>query len=141
MSPVPDTLRESLTEGGHRLTGPRIAVWSVISSREAHLTAEEIAREVQVDDPSVNLSSVYRTLALFSELGLVRESSLDSSGPSHWEMSHPDEQFHMRCRSCGRVEHHTGDLVKSVADHLSTDHEFVVEQVDLLVVGLCADCR
>jgi Fe2+ or Zn2+ uptake regulation protein len=136
-----DHLRESLSLTGHRLTGPRLAVWSVLSDRGRHLTADEIAQEVRVSDPTINLSSVYRSLSLFAELGLVRESSLDAGGPAHWELDHPDEQFHMRCRSCGKVEHHHGDLVDRVTAHLSGEHGFLVEQVDLLVIGLCADCR
>lgn len=95
---------------------------------------------VRDTDPTVNLSSVYRSLSLFAELGLVRESSLDTGGPSHWELAHADEQFHMRCRSCGKVEHHHGDLVERVVGHLTNDHGFIVEQVDLLVTGLCSEC-
>jgi Fe2+ or Zn2+ uptake regulation protein len=135
-----EQLRESLSNTGHRLTGPRLAVWSVIAGRGTHLTAEEIAQEVRLDDPTINLSSVYRSLSLFADLGLVRESSLDSGGPAHWELAHPDEQFHMRCRSCGKVEHHHGDLVDRVTTHLSGEHGFIVEHVDLLVTGLCSDC-
>jgi Fur family ferric uptake transcriptional regulator len=133
-------LRATLGDAGHRLTGPRVAVWEVISHSDDHLTAEEIADQVQVSDPSVNLSSIYRSLALFSNLGLVRESSLGSGEAAHWEVAHPDEQFHMRCTSCGRVEHHTGDIVDQVRTHLSDSHGFAANNIELLVTGLCSDC-
>lgn len=129
-----------LAGGGHRVTAPRRAVWSVVSSTDDHLTADHIADRVRSIDPDVNLSSIYRSLALFAELGLVRESSLDS-GVSHWEKAHPDDHFHLRCRNCGRVDHHEGKAVDQVRSHLATEHGFLTEQVDLVVTGLCADCR
>lgn len=122
------------------MTGPRRAVWEVVSSTGEHLTAEEISERVRAIDPDVNLSSIYRSLSLFADLGLVRESSLDSSGAAHWETAHPDDQFHLRCRACGRVEHHTGDLVERVRAHLGENHAFHAEEVELLVTGLCEEC-
>lgn len=131
----------ALGAAGHRVTGPRLAVWEAISSASNHMTADEIAARVGTSDPSVNRSSVYRSLALFDELGLVRQSNLGSSEVAHWELSHPDEQFHMRCEVCGRVEHHTGDLVDRVRTHLAENHGFAASRVDLVVSGKCRNCR
>lgn len=140
MSHEADQLRTALDEAGHRLTGPRLAVWDVVASSESHMTAEEIAGAVRRADPSVNLSSVYRSLALFSELGLVRESHLGSNEATHWELAHPDEQFHLKCTSCGRVEHHIGDLVAKIDSHLAENHGFLSNRVELLVSGTCRNC-
>lgn len=133
-------LREALGEAGHRMTGPRMAVWQVVATSETHLTADEISEKVRQLDPTVNLSSVYRSLALFSELGLVRESNLGANEATHWEIAHPDEHFHLKCRVCGRVEHHRGDLVAQIDQHLADHHGFQAERVELLVTGLCQDC-
>jgi Fur family ferric uptake transcriptional regulator len=133
-------LSSLLRERGHRVTPPRRLVWSVLQSADAHLTAEAIAARVSEMDPSVNLSSIYRSLALFADLDLVRESSFDSDGASRWEIAHPDDHFHLVCRNCGRVEHHVGDQVEQIRRHLGSGHGFKVESVDLLVSGLCADC-
>lgn len=140
MSHHNDQLRATLVREGHRVTAPRRAVWEVVASTGEHLTAEEIAERVRATEPDINLSSIYRSLSLFAELGLVRESSLDSSGPAHWETAHPDDQFHLRCRLCGKVEHHTGNLVEQVRSHLAGEHGFQADQVDLLVTGLCQKC-
>lgn len=129
-----------LRQRGHRVTPPRRLVWSVLQSSDAHLTADAIARRVSEMDPSVNLSSIYRSLALFADLDLVRESSFDSDGASRWEIAHPDDHFHLVCRHCGRVEHHVGDQVEQIRHHLGAGHGFEVESVDLLVSGLCAHC-
>jgi len=140
MTSSSETLRETLADAGYRLTSPRRVVWGVLAGAGGHLTADEIAEAARVADPTINLSSVYRSLGLFAELGMVRESNLGSSGASHWEMAHPDEQFHLRCISCGAVEHHSGDLVNQVRDHLAEDHGFEAARVELLVSGLCRTC-
>jgi len=133
-------LAATLRQAGHRLTTPRQAVWHVLRETDAHLTAEDIAAQVRTDDPGINVSSVYRTLGLFSDLGLVRESALGPASASYWELAHPDEEFHLRCTDCGRVEHHGGDLVERVRAHLREEHRFDAATIDLIVSGTCASC-
>jgi Fur family ferric uptake transcriptional regulator len=83
---------------------------------------------------------VYRSLSLFSELDLARESRLGDQEASRWELAHPDEHFHLVCQRCGRVDHHVGTLVASVREHLRRGHGFVPDDIELTVTGTCADC-
>lgn len=130
-----------LRDHGYRLTSPRWQVWSVLRSANGHLTAEEIARKVNDADPTVNISSVYRSLTLFEDLDLVRESHLGIDGSARWEIAHPDDHFHMVCRRCGSVDHHVGELVEQIRSHLGDHHSFAAENIDLVVTGLCGDCK
>ncbi len=130
-----------LRDHGYRLTSPRWLVWSVLRSAGGHLTAEEIARSVNEADPTVNVSSVYRSLTLFEELDLVRESHLGIDGSARWEVSHPDDHFHMVCRKCGAVDHHVGELVDQIRTHLGEHHGFTTDNVDLVVSGVCQNCQ
>lgn len=129
-----------LRDSGNRLTEPRLRVWEVLSRASGHLTVEEIVTEIHRTDPTINTSSVYRALALFADLGLVRESQLGPDEGARWELAHPDDHFHLVCRSCGEVDHHEGDLVDQVRSHLSGGHGFLVEEIDLVVTGLCSRC-
>ncbi len=124
---------------GYRLTPQRQLVWSVLRAADHHLTAEQIHERVSRTVPDFNVASVYRTLTLLAELGLAKEARL-GDGPGHWEVAHPDDEFHLVCRSCGTVDHHHGDLVEQVRAHLSGGHGFVAQDVDLVVHGLCAAC-
>jgi Fur family ferric uptake transcriptional regulator len=128
-----------LRNEGYRLTPQRQLVWEVLRGAEHHLTAEEIHEAVSKTVPDFNLASVYRTLTLLAELGLARQVQL-GAGPGHWEVAHSDDAFHLVCRGCGAVTHHTGNLVEQVRSHLSGGHGFVVEDVDLVVHGLCEAC-
>ena len=129
-----------LKEQGIRMTGPRRLVWEAVRTADRHVTAEEIAESVRRRDPAVNLSSVYRSLTLFTEMGLVRETHLGTDDASRWEPAHPDEHFHLVCHSCGSVDHHVGHLVEEIRTHLSGDHKFEAESISLTVTGLCSNC-
>lgn len=129
-----------LRDSGNRMTGPRRSVWGVLQEADGHLTAEEIAHRVHQHDPTTNLASVYRALALFSDLELVRESTLGTGEAARWEVAHPDEHFHLVCSSCGAVDHHVGTLVEDVRQHLAGDHGFQAHNIELVVTGLCRTC-
>ena len=135
-------LSATLRAGGHRLTGPRRAVWSALAVEgDGHLTVDEVVARSQDARPGVDRATVYRVLALFEELGLARPSQLDAGGPVHWERAHPDEHFHLRCTACGSVEHHVGTLVATIREHLDDGHGFRADTVELTVHGRCAACR
>lgn len=129
-----------LRDHGYRMTSPRWLVWSVLRSANGHLTAEEIASLVNEADPTVNISSIYRSLTLFEDLDLVRESHLGIDESARWEIAHPDDHFHMVCRKCGTVDHHVGELVDQIRAHLGQDHDFAVDNIDLVVTGVCSNC-
>ncbi len=136
----PIDLGRYLHERGHRLTTPRRIVWDVLDGIHGHLTAEQVAARVRREDPRVKLASVYRSLALFADVGLARESQLGTDGPARWEVAHPDDEFHLICSTCGSVEHHGGQLVEEIRSHLSDGHGFRADGVELSVTGTCATC-
>lgn len=128
-----------LRDEGYRLTPQRQLVWDVLRRADRHLTAEEIHGAVTDVVPDFNVASVYRTLTLLADLGLIKEVRL-VDGKGHWEMAHPDDEFHLVCRSCGTVTHHRGSLVEDVRAHLSSSHGFVPDNIDLVVHGTCEAC-
>ncbi len=136
-----ETAADVLRRHGQRVTDARVAVWETLAGTDEHLTAESVAKRVAVMDPSINLASVYRSLALFEEIGEVRQSHLGPDRTAYWEVGHPDEHFHLVCRNCGTVDHHRGTLVRQIMDHLQgKEHGFVPERVELTVTGLCPNC-
>jgi len=139
-------LETALRAGGHRLTEPRQAVWSALATpagpgEPGHLTVDEVVDRTQALGVGVDRATAYRVLALLEELGLVRSAQLDSGAAVRWELAHPDEHFHLRCRSCGSVDHHVGTLVASVREHLDVGHGFAADTIELTVHGRCAACR
>lgn len=133
-------VRSRLRGEGHRWTEQRRAVWEALHDAPGHLTVDELHAAVTATSPDVNVASVYRTLTLLAELDLAREVHL-GDGRGRWELAHPDDEFHLLCRECGRVTHHTGGaLVAQVREHLGDGHGFQAEDVELIVKGRCAEC-
>lgn len=128
-----------LRAGDFRVTRPRQLVWDVLTSEDAHLSALEIAEHVQQVDPSVNTSSVYRALALFADLHLVRESRLDDDS-SRWEPIHDDAVIHLVCERCRRVLHHDAELVDRLRERLRDDAGFAARSIEVVVRGSCGRC-
>jgi Fe2+ or Zn2+ uptake regulation protein len=139
--PSDDDLVELLRPSGHRVTGPRRAVWEALAGGPGHLTVDELADRVSALGHDVDLASVYRTLTLFEGLGLARVSRLGRGDASRWERAHPDEHFHLVCVDCGAVDHHVGELVERVRTHLAEGHGFAAETVELVVTGRCSACH
>lgn len=124
---------------GYRMTPQRQLVWDALRRADGHLSAEEIHGRVIEVVPDFNLASVYRTLTLLAELGLANEVQL-GDGKGYWEIAHDDDVVHLHCRLCRVVDHHQGELVAEIREHLATNHGFTPEDVDLVVHGVCARC-
>jgi len=131
-------LSQVLRQGGYRVTSPRRIVWDALLRVSGHVTVEQIA---DIVGDEVDQASIYRTLALFEELGLARMSRLGDGDAGRWEPAHPDEHFHLVCTGCGDVDHHVGSLVAQIRDHLAEGHGFQADNVELVVNGRCARCR
>ena len=131
-------LATTLRQHGYRVTQPRRSVWDALVRTSGHMTVEQLAQRVE---GSVDQASIYRALKLFEELGLARMSHLGDGEASRWEPAHPDEHFHLVCRSCGAVDHHIGTLVEDIRHHLDGGHGFDAEDVELVVTGRCGACR
>jgi Fur family ferric uptake transcriptional regulator len=133
-------LVDELRARGVRVTQPRQLVWDVLSDHSGHLSAAEVAEQVHTRDPGVNQSSVYRALALFAELDLVRESRSGDDSATTWEIRHPDGMIHLLCESCGTVLHHRTDRVEQLRRDLVRAGGFAPATIDVRVTGRCANC-
>lgn len=128
---------QTLQDLGYRLTPQRTLVWDVLRSSGSHLDAEEICRAVQAQFPHVNISTVYRTLDLLVELGLVRETRL---GPNRrfYEVEEEVPHHHLVCEECGAVTHLHDDDLAGLPQHLRDGWGFSLREVSLF--GRCAQC-
>jgi Fur family ferric uptake transcriptional regulator len=132
------TLETALRRSDHRVTRPRQLVWDVLHDAERHLSAAEIVDAVHMLDPGVNSSSVYRTLSLFADLELVRESRHGEM--STWEPAHDDAVIHLVCDRCGATTHHAADVVDTLRLQLERAGGFEPRTIDVAVTGLCPTC-
>lgn len=127
-----------LRESGHRLTPQRELVLAAVETL-GHATPDEIYAEVRTKSEAINLSTVYRTLELLDELGLIRHAHLTDRAPTyHSAAGH--EHSHFVCRGCQQVISVGRDTVEAALSALAAQHGFVPDYGHLSVFGHCSDC-
>lgn len=131
-------LIEALRGRGQRVTSQRVLMHRALRERDRHFTAEELLDAMGGRLPNLSLPTVYATLELFQEMGIVRRVSR-ASGPTLFD-SRTDEHGHVVCRSCGNVSDldTTGQSAAAMAG--AQRQGFTAEHAEVVVSGLCADC-
>ena len=136
----PETsLSQQLRDSGHRLTPQRAAVLAAVE-RLGHATPEQVYAEVRGSSDSINLSTVYRTLELLDELGVIRHAHLSDRAPTyHARTDH--EHVHLVCRGCQQVISVSESAAAAALAPLVAAHDFAPDYGHLVVFGLCGACR
>jgi Fur family transcriptional regulator, ferric uptake regulator len=136
---VQQTWDDALRAGGYRVTPQRQLVLEAVARLE-HATPEEIYGEVRQTARGVNVSTVYRTLELLEQLGLVKHSHLHHGAPTYHLTEHA-QHVHLVCRQCERITEVDQATVRPLVTALEESQGFLTDVAHLTVFGLCADCR
>jgi Fur family ferric uptake transcriptional regulator len=130
---------ELLRSSGHRLTPQRELVLAAVETL-GHATPDEVYAEVRTHSESINLSTVYRTLELLDDLGLIRHAHLTDRAPTY-HSARGHEHAHLVCRDCRRVVSIERDEMEGALGPLAGKHDFAPDYGHLTVFGTCAECR
>jgi Fur family transcriptional regulator, ferric uptake regulator len=132
-----ESLATRLREQGLRLTPQRQLILRAVEELR-HATPDEVLAHVRGQVSSVNASTVYRTLEVLEELGLVRHTHLSDRAPTyHSTLEH--EHVHVVCRRCDSVRSSDTELVGPLVAALAEDG-FAVDVGHLAIFGECASC-
>ncbi|TAM92301.1 MAG: transcriptional repressor [Jatrophihabitans sp.] len=126
-------LAAALRGRGLRVTPQRELVLGVVRSL-GHATPEQIADAV----PEVDPATVYRTLELLEDIGLVRHTHLGHGAPSYRPAE--DDHVHVVCHACGRVLDAPADLVDGLEQRLLGEQGFRLDRAHFTVFGRCGTC-
>ncbi len=132
-----DDLIELLHSRGQRVTCQRIVILRQLRRRRQHATAEEIHRAVHEELPGTSTPTVYATLELLVELGLVRRIE---TGTAALYDARLEPHQHAVCRGCGRVQDVDGRLNASALLRAADANGFRPEAAELIISGLCEEC-
>ncbi|MGH3436460.1 MAG: Fur family transcriptional regulator [Sciscionella sp.] len=103
-----------------------------------HATPEQICHRVQRTVPTVNITTVYRTLDLLDNLGMVRHTHLGHGAPTYSPDKH--EHVHLICHRCDRIEEVPQELLTGLSGTLCERYGFQLDAGHLALSGTCADC-
>lgn len=139
-----NVLKEELKKKGYKLTPQRRAIVdTIIASEGKHLTAEEIYDEVKINCPDIGLATVYRTILLLEEIGIVSRLHLND-GCSRYELVHSDEEHrhhHLICSKCNAVIEVEDDLLDELENEIKTKYGFRIVDHSVKFYGYCKQCQ
>jgi Fur family ferric uptake transcriptional regulator len=130
--------QSDLRQRGYRLTPQRQLVLEAVDTLE-HATPDDILCEVRRTASGVNISTVYRTLELLEELGLVSHAHLGHGAPTY-HLADRHHHIHMVCRDCTNVIEADVGIAAEFTTKLREDHGFTTDMKHFAIFGRCADC-
>lgn len=135
--------KDSLKQRGVRLTRQRQILLDLIDKSGQHLDAERLYQMAKAVDPKLNRVTVYRTLKMLKQGGLVDELDLMHFGGDqhYYETRLKQEHAHVICLRCGRVEEFFGEPIQKIRRQVETTFGFQVLIARTEVGGYCAHCQ
>jgi Fur family ferric uptake transcriptional regulator len=131
-----------IREAGGRMTAQRRLIIEILESSREHLDAEALHLRAREQDDSVSLATVYRTLNMLEEAGLVQQRYLSREHERKtYEPLHVDEEYHFTCRICRRVIAFHSELMEQLKRELEAELNVKVFNACVCVDGLCPDCQ
>jgi Fur family transcriptional regulator, ferric uptake regulator len=133
---------EFLVRKNLRITAQRQAIIDTVFNTDKHFTAEQLLEWSRTRDKSVSRATVYRTLPLLTESGLVREMDFGKDykfyDPNYAD--HPNHN-HIICQDCERIVEFESDKIAKLEDEISHKLGFSVKSQRLEITGTCEELK
>ena len=134
--PSADTFEHTLARGGYRLTGPRRVLLDAMQDLGDHFVADDVVAAA----PSVGRATVFRTMRLLQELGVVCQVVLDD-GATAYRLASSGHHHHLVCSDCGAVSDFASGDVEELLAGIARRTGYQIDAHRLEVYGRCAACQ
>ena len=125
---------------GHFLTAQRRLLLELLRNTEGHIDAKELYQRARARDESIGPATVYRSLNLFKQLGLVDERKLGKVCCCY-ELKKSSEHQHLVCQGCGRVIEFQDPYFQKLIKALQREYGFKITKAELCLEGYCEQCE
>ena len=136
------SLMEELVSRGVRMTAQRRLLVGIIQDASRHLDAAALLRLAKRQDPDIDRATVYRTIVLLKDRGLIDELDLmHIEGEKHYyEAKTSRDHCHMACFQCGAIMEYASATFEKLKEEMAKQSGFQIRVVRLEVGGLCKRC-
>ena len=134
-----DEVLEQLRILGCRMTSQRRAIVTEIMASDGHISPTEIAQRVSDQVPGVNASTVYRTLYLLEDVGVLSHVHLEA-GPEY-QLRTEAPHVHLACATCGSEDSMPLEELLRVRDLIVAARDFTPDLTHFAISGTCPSCR
>src|ERR1035437_2888060 len=132
--------RKTLKASGLRATNQRALVLDIIRHGAGHIDADEVYRRARTKQPTLSLSTVYRTLQALKKLGLVEELHFDEYN-HHYQMKPFSEHHHLLCLGCRIVVDSQYSVARHVKQNVAAAKDFEIVSTEVRMAGYCPECQ
>lgn len=132
---------EHLKRKGLKTTRERIALFDEIFSTHRHFDADDLTARLRQHGKKVSRATVYRTLEILFECGLVGRVRLNDEKYRYERLRKGEHHDHLICTSCGKVIEFLDARIENLQDEVCEAHGFVATSHSHQIWGLCAACR
>lgn len=117
----------------------------LIQNSNRHICADDIVAHLKQRGTAVGKSTVYRYLDKLVEQNAVRKYVWEEGKSACYQYAPPNNacthHFHLKCTACGQLLHMECSWLNEVAEHVSQEHQFKIDQSKTVLYGLCSQCR
>jgi Fur family ferric uptake transcriptional regulator len=135
-----DSVQAQLHDRGLRWTPQRRALVEVLAEVQGHITGAELVERCRRRDPATIPSTVYRTLDVLEEIGIVRHGH-GPDGREEYHVLPGEEHGHLHCEACGGCWEIGADEARVITASLEAERGFAVDLSHVTIVGRCRACR
>lgn len=142
-SPLPEpwaAVPARLRAQGLRWTPQRRLLIEVLAGIKGHVTGADLVERCRQFDPATTPSTVYRTMDVLEEVGLIRHGH-GADGREEYHVLPSVEHGHLYCERCGSVAEICEDEIASVSALFRERHAFEVDGSHITIVGRCSGCH
>jgi Fur family ferric uptake transcriptional regulator len=136
-----DRFRRYLRDHHQPLTRQRDQVAQIVLLSEEHLSVDEILRLLRQQGEAVGTATVYRTLEVLVESGLVRAHDFGEGFKRYEAMPAQAHHEHLICERCGRVVEFQNERLERMLPILADEHGYEHQRHRVEIYGVCGDCR
>ena len=124
---------ESLKKTGLKVTLPRLKVLSIFeNSKEKHLSAEDVYKEMIGTGNEIGLATIYRVLTQFEQAGLLIRHHFES-GKAIFELNEKSHHDHIVCLQCGHVTEFVNEEIENLQTKVAKEHGFKIIEHSLII--------
>lgn len=130
---------KDLKDVGLKATTPRLKILEILENSENHhLGAEDIYRQLIIQNEEVGVATIYRVLTQFEQAGII--TKLNFEDKSVYELSSAEHHDHIICTKCGKIAEFNDSTIEECQEKIAKKLGFKLNDHSLNLYGICEQC-
>lgn len=132
---------KELKQVGLKVTMPRVTILELLqNSDKNHYSAEEVFTKLRENGQDIGLATVYRVLSQFEQAGILVKHHFEG-GQAIFELETGEHHDHLICLKCNKIIEFYNEKLEADQHAIAEKHGFKLEDHNMVLYGMCGDCR